>query len=176
VTEESALLITVPAAEPTVTGHRSRFDKSAAHGVPAHVTVLYPFLPPALIDADVHAVLTRLFGSVPGFRFTLDRTGWFDQILWLGPADPGPFSALTELVAARFPSCPPYGGQYAEVIPHLTVADGAPLTDLLAAEAAVRPHLPIAAKATEVTLMAGPPPAAAPSGARWTAVATFPLA
>jgi hypothetical protein len=62
------------------------------------------------------------------------------------------------------------------VIPHLTVADDASLTDLLAAEAAVRPHLPIAAKATEVTLMAGPSPAAASPGARWTAVATFPLA
>jgi hypothetical protein len=176
VTEESVLLITVPAAEPAVAGHRSRFDRSAAQGVPAHLTVLYPFLPPALIDADVHAVLARLFGSVPRFRFTLDRTGRFDQVLWLGPADPAPFSALTELVSARFPSCPPYGGQYVEVIPHLTVAERAPLTDLQATEAAVRPYLPIAATATEVTLMTGPSPASAPPGARWTSAATFPLA
>jgi 2'-5' RNA ligase superfamily len=176
VTEESVLLITVPVAEPAVARHRSRFDKSAALGVPAHVTVLYPFVPADLIDADVNAVLTRLFGSVPGFRFTLDRTGWFDQVLWLGPADPAPFSALTDLVAARFPSCPPYGGQYAEVIPHLTVGEGAPLADLQAAEAAVRPYLPISAAATEVTLMTGPPPASAPAVGGWTTVATFPLA
>jgi hypothetical protein len=65
VTEESVLLITVPAAGPAVAGHRSRFDRSAVQGVPAHVTVLYPFLPPALIDADVHAVPARLFGAVP---------------------------------------------------------------------------------------------------------------
>lgn len=133
-TDESALLVTVPAAEPAVARHRSRLDTSAAVGVPAHITVLYPFLPPDLIDADTHATLTRLFASVPGFRFTLDRTRWFpDPVLWLGPSDPAPFSALTGLVAAGFPSCPPYGGQVAEVIPHLTIGDGAPRAELEAA-------------------------------------------
>jgi 2'-5' RNA ligase len=174
VTEETALLVTVPAAEPAVALHRSRLDRSAALGVPAHLTVLYPFLPPDLIDADTHATLARLFASVPGFRFTLDRTCWFpDPVLWLGLSDPAPFSALTELVAAAFPACPPYGGRFAEVIPHLTIGEGAPRPDLEAAETEVRPHLPIEAEATEVTLMAGPPPR---SAARWTTVATFPLA
>ena len=70
--------------------------------------MLYPFLPPDLIDADTHATLSRLFASVPGFRFTLDQTRWFpDPVLWLGPSDPAPFSALTELVVAAFPSSPP---------------------------------------------------------------------
>lgn len=178
-TEESALLITVPAAEPAVARHRSRLDRSAADGVPAHITVLYPFLPPGQIDAGVRAALERLFASVPAFRFTLDRTAWFgDQVVWLGPSDPAPFSSLTDLTAAAFPSCPPYGGQFAQVIPHLTLGEAvrAPLADLRAAEAAVRPHLPIAAEATEVTLMAGPPPRSAPPGGRWTTVTTFPLA
>jgi hypothetical protein len=177
VTEESALLVTVPAAEPAVARHRSRLDTSAAVGVPAHITVLYPFLAPDLIDADTHATLARLFASVPGFRFTLDQTRWFpDPVLWLGPSDPAPFSALTGLVVAAFPSCPPYGGQVAEVIPHLTIGDSAPRADLEAAEAQVRSHLPIDAEATEVTLMTGPPPRSAPPAARWTTVATFSLA
>ena len=95
-TEESALLVTVAAAEPAVARHRSRLDTSAAVGVPAHITVLYPFLPPDLIDADTHATLARLFASVPGFPFTLDQTRWFpDPVLWLGPSDPARFSALT---------------------------------------------------------------------------------
>ena len=176
-TDESALLVTVPAAEPAVARHRSRLDTSAADGVPAHITVLYPFLPPDLIDADTHATLARLFASVPGFRFTLDQTRWFpDSVLWLAPSDPAPFSALTGLVAAAFPSCPPYGGQVAEVIPHLTIGDGAPRAELEAAEAKVRPHLPIDAEATEVTLMTGPSPGSAPTAARWMTVATFSLA
>jgi len=177
VIEESALLVTVPAAEPAVARHRSRLDKSAAEGVPAHITVLYPFLPPDLIDTATYAALARLFASVPSFRFTLDRTAWFPgPVLWLGPADPAPFSALIGLAAATFPSCPPYGGLVTEVIPHLTIGDSASRADLEAAEREVRPHLPIHAEATEVTLMAGPPPGSAPSAARWTAVATFSLA
>jgi len=177
VTEESALLVTVPAAEPAVARHRSRLDTSAAVGVPAHLTVLYPFLPPDLIDADVRATLTRLFASVPGFRFTLDRTRWFpDPVLWLGPSDPVPFCALIERVAAAFPSCPPYGGRVAEVIPHLTIGDGGSRADLEAAEAEVRPHLPIEAEATSVTLMTGPSPGSVPATARWQTVAMFPLA
>jgi len=177
VTNESALLVTVPAAEPTVARHRSRLDTSAAVGVPAHITVLYPFLPPDLIDADTHATLARLFASVPGFRFTLDQTRWFpDPVLWLGPSDPAPFSALTGLVVAAFPSCPPYGGLVAEVIPHLTIGDHAARADLEAAEAEVRPHLPIEAEATSVTLMTGPPPGSASPGNPWRSLATFPLA
>jgi hypothetical protein len=176
VTEESALLVTVPAAEPAVARHRSRLDTSGAVGVPAHITVLYPFLPPDLIDADTHATLARLFASVPGFRFTLDQTRWFpDPVLWLAPSAP-PFSALTGLVVAAFPSCPPYGGLVAEVIPHLTIGDGAPRAELEAAEAEVRPHLPIEAEATSVALMTGPPPGSAPTAARWTTLATFLLA
>jgi 2'-5' RNA ligase superfamily protein len=177
VTEESALLVTVPAAEPAVARHRSRLDTSAAVGVPAHITVLYPFLPPDLIDTDTHATLARLFASVPGFRFTLDQTRWFpDPVLWLGPSDPAPFSALTELVVAAFPSCPPYGGQVAEVIPHLTIGDGAPRADLEAAEAQVRLHLPIETEATSVILMTGPSPSSASAGSRWRSLAKFPLA
>ena len=176
-TDESALLVAVPAAEPAVAAHRSRLDTSAAVGVPAHITVLYPFLPPDLIDVDTRATLTRLFASIPRFRFTLDRTRWFpDPVLWLAPSDPAPFSALTGLVVAAFPSCPPYGGQVTEVIPHLTIGDGAPRVELEAAEAEVRQHLPIEAEATSVTLMTGPPPGSAPTAARWTTVATFSLA
>ena len=168
---ESALLIRVPAAEPAVALHRFRLDSSAPLGVPAHITVLYPFLPPPALDADVLASLSRLFASVERFRFTLDRTAWFgDRVLWLGPSREAPFRGLTKLVFAAFPSCPPYGGQHADVVPHLTVGDTGSPGDLRAAEEAVRPHLPISGEVTEVDLMTSPP-----DGGMWTTVAVFPL-
>jgi hypothetical protein len=43
---ESALLIPVPAAEPTVQRWRERLDPACRLGVPAHVTLLYPFVAP----------------------------------------------------------------------------------------------------------------------------------
>ena len=168
---ESALLIKVPSAEPAVARYRSRLDSSAPLGIPAHITVLYPFLPPAEVSADVLASLSWLFASVGRFRFLLDRTGWFgDRVLWVGPRDPGPFRALTEFAYSAFPSCPPYGGQFSDVVPHLTLGDTGPLADLRAAEEEVRPHLPIPGEASKVVLMTG-----APTGGLWTTVAEFPL-
>src|SRR5712675_2883024 len=58
---ESALIVRVPAAEPHVSGLRARFDPAAALGVPAHVTVLYPFVPPDRITA---AVLARVRAAI----------------------------------------------------------------------------------------------------------------
>src|SRR5215207_2399787 len=47
---ESALLIPVPAAEPTLQRWRERLDPACRLGVPAHVTLLYPFVAPAALD------------------------------------------------------------------------------------------------------------------------------
>ena len=43
---ESALVVLVPEAESLVRPFRERFDPSAALGVPAHITLLYPFIAP----------------------------------------------------------------------------------------------------------------------------------
>src|ERR1700760_2313226 len=92
--EQSALLLPVPAAEPAVGRHRARLDASARDGVPAHLTVLYPFLPPALIGDAVRASLRRLFAGFPAFAFTLDQVCWFGQdVGWLPPPAPGPVPA-----------------------------------------------------------------------------------
>jgi hypothetical protein len=49
----TAVLLCVPEAEPVVHGWRSTGDPSASRGVPAHVTLLSPFLPADRIDAGV---------------------------------------------------------------------------------------------------------------------------
>jgi 2'-5' RNA ligase len=174
---ESALLIAVPAAEPAVGEYRARLDPSARDGVPAHLTVLYPFLPPPLIDDAVLASLAALFADFPAFAFALDRVGWFgDDVVWLGPRDGRPFRALTALAWEAFPAWAPYRGQYADVTPHLTIGQRGGLSALRAAAEAVRPYLPVEATATEVTLMAGPSPGTpGTEPGRWRDLATFPL-
>src|SRR3954470_1036237 len=42
---EAALVVMPPGAEPVVKSFRDRFDPVAALGMPAHITVLYPFIP-----------------------------------------------------------------------------------------------------------------------------------
>lgn len=174
---ETALLVPVPAAEPVVGRHRARLDHAARDGVPAHITVLYPFLPLGGITESLLGSLGSLLVAVASFAFTLDRVRWFgEEVVWLGPSDPAPFEALTNLVVAAFPSCPPYGGRHAEVIPHLTVGHSGRPEELRAAADLVRSGLPIDAVAAEVILMAGPRPGLAetPPG-QWRTVASFAL-
>jgi 2'-5' RNA ligase superfamily len=151
---ESGLLVEIPQAEPAVRRFRERLDPSAGLGVPAHITVLYPFIPPAGLDAAVLGQLERLFAAVPRFAFRLDRTSWFDdQVVWLAPSDPGPFRTLIQRVVEAFPAYTPYGGEFEDPTPHLTIGDGHPVADLRAAEESIRPLLPIIGEVTAVSLI-----------------------
>jgi hypothetical protein len=173
----SALLVAVPEAEPAVREHRARLDSSARDGVPAHLTVLYPFLAAASIDDAVLVALRRLFAGFAPIDVTLDRVNWFgEDVVWLAPRDDAPFRALTGAAFAAFPGCPPYGGAYADVIPHLTVGDQGDLADRRAAAQAVSRCLPVEARVTEVTLMSGPAPGGLgnPPG-QWRTLTAFPL-
>jgi len=168
----SGLIVEIPEAEPAVARHRERLDASARLGIPAHITVLFPFMPPQAVGPAALTGLEHLFAAVSRFRFQLDRTAWFgDEVLWLAPRDPGPFRALTRAVVQAFPAFPPYKGQFGDPVPHLTIGHGHPLTDLRAAEASVRAHLPLDAQATAVTLVTQQSTAG-----QWTKTATFTLA
>jgi len=167
----SALIVEILAAEPAVGRLRDRLDANARLGVPAHVTVVFPFAPPTLIDASMRQSLEDLFGAILSFGFQLDHTDWFgEDVLWLGPRDPAPFRALTERVCAAFPAYRPFEGRYPGVVPHLTVGHGRPRAELRAAEEAVRPHLPVEGTVEAVTLLTEQP------DGHWQRTATFGLA
>jgi hypothetical protein len=159
------LLIPVPEAEAAVASATGRVG--AQHGLPVHVTVVYPFAPAHAADANVRASLRDLLSGISGFRFVLSGVGRFPGVLYLAPQPAEPFVALTKAVEARWPRYPPYGGAFAEVIPHVTVQEG---PEPPAAVAALERALPIDATAREVWLMA-------PVGEdEWSCVDRFPLA
>ena len=167
----SALLAEIPAAEPVVGVWRDRLDANAGLGIPAHVTVLHPFVPAGELDAPIRPRLARLFAAVPSFGFVLDHVGWFEtEVVWLGPRDPAPFRELIDRVSGEFPAYPPFGGQFEEVVPHLTVGHRQPVAELRAAEAAVRPRLPIEGVLQSVSLWTQG------GDQRWQRVARFDLA
>jgi 2'-5' RNA ligase len=166
---ETALLVPVPAAEPLVQAHRLAHDPVAPLGVPAHITVLYPFIPPDALDDSVEQAIGEVLAPFPAFNFALTDVRIFDDgVVYLAPEPVEPFSALTDAVAARWPEHPPYDGGFDEIIPHLTVAmaSGAPVADL---ERELRGGLPVASRADEVWLMEGRP------GGGWIRRAAFPL-
>jgi 2'-5' RNA ligase len=149
---ETALVVTVPEAEPLVSDWRAEYDWSAQRGVPAHITILYPFAPTEKVDESLLDQLRELFAAEAPISFELARVARFPEVAWLAPEPSKPFSALVELVAARFPGYPPYEGAHDEIIPHLTVAEGGPeLQDRV--EAAIAEHLPISAHASHVAFL-----------------------
>jgi hypothetical protein len=105
---QSAVIVTVPAAEDVLGRHRARFDVAAGWRVPAHVTA--------------------------------------------------------------FPAYPPYGGEYDDVVPHLTVGHGVEGSNLRDVERQVLPHLPIHMEVTTAGLWVG---SDAPGS--WAQVAALPL-
>jgi GNAT superfamily N-acetyltransferase len=153
---EAALLIPVPEAEPLVADYRMRYDRSAPLGVPAHITINYPFKPHVTRPLEAESDLRALLAPLRGFTFALSEIRTFPGVLYLAPHPPDPFVALIDAVASRFPDSPPYGGLYGASIPHLTVAqtDGAalpPIQKRFAGAAATL--LPLTSRAEEVWIM-----------------------
>lgn len=164
---QTGVVVAVPAAEPVVGPARSAYDTSAAFGVPAHVTVLYPFLPIDAVGAEVLAELGGICTSVPVFDVSFAEVRQWPGVGYLAPDPEAPFRELTAKLAARWPDHRPYGGAFDDVVPHLTIAEGD--ADALAtAEAMVRPGLPIATRVERVDLIAF-------DGSRWTSTAHWAL-
>jgi 2'-5' RNA ligase len=133
---ESAIVVRV-AVPPALERLRGRWDRAAAAGVPAHVTILYPFMPPGALDAGVRRTLAEIAAADEAFEVRFARVGRFPTAVYLAPEPSEPFNRLTEAIHARFPAFPPYEGAFDEVIPHLTITESvaAPL-DVIEHEAA----------------------------------------
>jgi 2'-5' RNA ligase len=155
---QTAIIVPIPEAETAVGRFRATLDRAASWGVPAHLTVLYPFLPPESIDDAVYAALRDIVAAVPVFDVALTHVDWFDDtVVWLAPQPTDPFRALTEAVWQRFPEAPPYAGAHNGIVPHLTIGHDAPRTVLEHAAKAVSTHLPIRASIDVIRLIAGTP-------------------
>lgn len=142
----------MPEAEPAVGEWRLLHTLDGKAGVPAHVTILYPFVPAGELDDVLLAELRELSGRHEVFDFVLQRVArWPEGIVYLPPEPSRPFVELTEAVVARWPGYPPYGGIHDEVIPHLTVVHDEAVAD--EAVRAVESALPIECEARELTLL-----------------------
>ena len=168
---DTALICRVPEAERYIAHYRERYDPPARRNVPAHVTVLYPFMPPGDIDDEVLAQLAAIVHAVPSFRYRLAETRRFPVSLYLAPQPDDSFAALTAAIHRAFPDYPPFAGKFTTVVPHVTVAhaDEAQLCEI---EVELRIALAtgggVAAHCREVTLIEN-------SSGRWEEMRSFAL-
>ncbi|MHC0429908.1 2'-5' RNA ligase family protein [Streptomyces sp. O3] len=143
-------------------------DPSARAGVPAHVTVLFPFLDAGRIDRDVRAGISEALARHEPFEARFAHCGRFPGVLYLAPDSDIPFRRLTEAIVERWPENPPFGGRHDDVVPHLTVAQDQDEAALERAEAALTARLPVAARVSTVDLFVH-------DGTRWRQRSSFPL-
>lgn len=149
---QSAVVVPVPAAEPLVSVWRDRFDPSAARGMPAHITALYPFLDERRVTDSVIELLARLCARLPILDVEFRQTGRFPRVLYLDPEPAEGLRRLTTTIVEAWPEAPPYGGAFDEVTPHLTIANGVDNRAMAAIDNDVIRALPLRTRLAEACL------------------------
>jgi 2'-5' RNA ligase len=154
----TAIVVPVSEAEPATELWRRQYTRDGADGMPPHVTLLYPFVDDSLLVAGQVRTLRNTLAEFQPFEFVLAEFAEFPasattaRVLYLAPEPHDPFREMTHAISAPFPDYPPYGGRFATVVPHLTIAedDDAPLAEI---RARVAKSLPIRAQAAEAQVM-----------------------
>ena len=175
---ETVLLLAMPAAEPVVGKHRRELDLSAADGIPAHLTVVYPFKPLEKISEADHERLAQIGRKHDPFQVEGIRTAWFgEQVMFVEVNAPQLVHALTVDVASTYPEHPPYSGDIplADIVPHLTVGAGAPVSALRKAASAVEDGLPFSQRVRAMELWAGPAVGGRTQPAPWSHIRSYTL-
>ncbi|MGW7679334.1 2'-5' RNA ligase family protein [Kribbella sp. NPDC054772] len=129
-TELTAILITVPELAAYTERWRSVSRSTARPQVPLtelippHVSVLVPWVAEPT-DADI-ARLRSAVSSVEQFDLSFPTAGQFPNgTAWLRPEPFDTVRSLLQAVFAAFPECPPYGGEFPDPHPHLTISSSA---------------------------------------------------
>jgi hypothetical protein len=150
--QSTGLVVPVDAARELVAPWRHLLP-AAGRSLPPHVTALWPFLPVDAMDAAAERRLEELLAGAAPFSFTLARVAALADAAVLVPEPAELFAALTRLLWDEWPECPPFGGAFSDIAPHVVVAIDPTAADRAAIEAAVAPRLPVAAHAAEVLLV-----------------------
>jgi 2'-5' RNA ligase len=165
---ESAIIIPIPEVEPIVGPLRVLYDHTAHLGVPAHITLLYPFCPPHAIAGEI-ATLSLASASIEAFPFRFTEVRRFPATAYLHPDKAETFAQITRTLLKTWPDYKPYGGAVSEIIPHLTVADKVEDESLSVVEDSLRRSLPIQCIAREIWLLTSD------DAGVWSKRAVFPL-
>jgi len=123
-------------------------------GVPGHVTLLYPFKVPEELSSADRRRIAAIAVAEPAFAFRLERRASWPDTVYVALEPEAPFLRLHRRLAAAFPEYPVYGGAIGELVPHVTVAEGACLDDPTVIGAAAWSELPSACVASAIELIA----------------------
>jgi 2'-5' RNA ligase len=156
---ETAVVVTIGPAEAAVAAYRRQHTPSGARGMPAHVTLMFPFTDGELLDVSTLRELRDELSRFPAFDVTLRRFGRWpgpaarpsEHVLYAMPEPADPFVEMTASIAVRF-GVLPYGGAHIDIVPHVTIASCADESLLDRIEAELEPAFPITTRLTSASL------------------------
>jgi hypothetical protein len=147
------LLLITPDAESLVGRWRAQHDLAARFGIPAHVTVRTPFLPPEYWQDPALSLLERFLPIDVTLSRLENRPGGL--VLVVEPDDE--LREITEAVGLSWPTLPPHKGNRPDLAYHMTVVRTP--NDRIREQAweAIEPHLPLHVTGTEMWATDGSP-------------------
>ncbi|NNF53258.1 MAG: hypothetical protein HKN03_02340 [Acidimicrobiales bacterium] len=158
----TALLFLVPEAQ-------DLFDAvggATPGGIPAHITVLYPFIRPPKITSQTRDELAQLAAATDRFEVTITSLAQYEITTYLNLEPEEPIRTITYRIFEQWPNYPPYGDIDLYIQPHMALAQGVIPSDV---ESTALPHLPVNAEITHLTVMVRR------WSGRWKVDAQFPL-
>ena len=166
--DATALILRV-ALPPRLEALRMRCVPDAVDGLPAHVTVAYPFAEPGSIDAAVVGLIAEVVAvRAPWTMRLVERRRWPDTV-YASVEPEAPAIALQADLAAAFPSLPIYGGAIDVFVPHVTIAEGPSADDPAVDADPGWDDLPVTCAISEVELIVRSPVG------RWAVERRFPM-
>lgn len=142
----TVLVVPVPALDDVVRERTAFYDASFVATDPefvhAHITLLGPWAErPSAGDL---ACVARIAEATGPFQVRLAQLGEFpDGVIYLRPEPDDQLRGLTSRLVAAFPQFPPYGDQYGDVVPHLTLDRRSATVTPATVNASVRHLLPL---------------------------------
>jgi len=127
----------------------------ASAGLPAHLTMLYPFVTPERLTSSVRSTLQAVAVRHEPFPYAqVGRAIWPDA-LYVAVDPIEPFVALQTEVAAVFPAFPIYGADTPfDFVPHITIAERAAVGDQATLHSRAWASLPLRARASALEVIA----------------------
>lgn len=120
--ETALLIIPPPPVQAFCYPWREEYDQESFARVPAHITLLYPFVPPEIVDEAV-TQLEKICADILPFEVVLSKYSQFEGVLFLEPENPEPITNLYDKLSEAFPEYAMYEGKHGgDLHPHLTLA------------------------------------------------------
>jgi 2'-5' RNA ligase len=135
---------------------RGRSLAAGTDSVPAHLTLLYPFIEPDGLDVSVRRRLAAIAADHRPFDYRLLAAARWPDTIYVTVAPVEPFVELQTHLAEVFPDYPIYGRPVGfAFVPHVTIAEGASSDHPATLADAAWADLPRPARASALDVIAG---------------------